>query len=53
MEAASNRAAQQVFGTNHSGGRAKGKAVVKATKEYMQDDEQAYSEGTDHVAKLL
>lgn len=45
MEDASNRAAEQVFGINQYGGRARGKAVAKATREYMKDDEEAYNEG--------
>lgn len=49
VEDASNRAAEQVFGINQYGGRARGKAVAKATKEYMQVDEQAHNEGNNCI----
>lgn len=47
MEDASNRAAEEVFGLNSTSGRSRGKAIAKATREYMKDDEQAYNEGTE------
>ncbi|KAL4235902.1 hypothetical protein ACF0H5_004292 [Mactra antiquata] len=53
VEDASNRAAEQVFGINQYGGRARGKAVAKATKEYMKDDEQAYNEAQDLLSQWM
>lgn len=53
VEDASNRAAEQVFGINEYGGRARGKAVAKATKEYMKDDEEAYSEAQELLSQWM
>ena len=45
VEEASNHAAEQVFGTSHTSGRARGRAAAQMTKDHVADNEQAYSEG--------
>lgn len=52
VEDASHRAAEQVFGSSQHG-RTRGKAIAKATREYMQDDEQAYNEAQDLLSQWM
>ena len=49
VEEASNHAAEQVFGTNHSSGRARGRAATQMTREHVVDSEHAYTEGIIYV----
>lgn len=53
MEEASNRAAEHVFGTNHSSGRARGRAAAQMTKDHVAENEQAYSEGRRYFLFML
>jgi len=42
-----------VFGVQYTSGRSRGKAIAKATREYMIDDEQAHTEGTKYNYQTL
>jgi len=48
VEEASNRAAQEVFGVNATTGRHKGRTAAKATRDFVEADDQAHSEGDSH-----
>ncbi|WAR04562.1 CC191-like protein [Mya arenaria] len=53
VEDASDRAAQHTFGVSASGGRNRGKAVARATKDFVKDDEQAYNEAQELLSQWM
>ncbi|KAK3611353.1 hypothetical protein CHS0354_025881 [Potamilus streckersoni] len=53
VEDASNRAAEQVFGINHSNGRARGKALALATKEQLQEHDQVQTEAHELLSQWM
>ncbi|KAL3887288.1 hypothetical protein ACJMK2_027231 [Sinanodonta woodiana] len=53
VEDASNRATEQVFGINHSGGRARGKALALATREQLQEHDQVQTEAHELLSQWM